>query len=66
MGTFTEGYIKGINFRVHKFLRVFIFAGINSQNRRQIHENSRKLMPVKYSKTADSRKFVKINPRENI
>ena len=51
---------------MHKFSRVLIFAGINSRNRPQIRKNSRKLMPAKYAKTADSRKFAKINPRENM
>ena len=59
-------YIKGINFRGHKFSRVLIFTGINSRNHQQFRENSRKLMPAKYAKTVDSRKFAKINHRENI
>ena len=57
-------YIKGINFRRYKFSRVLIFAGINSRNFVKIRENSRKLIPAKYAKMADSRKFAKINPRE--
>ena len=57
-------YIKGINFRVHKFSRVLHSAGINSRNLVKIRENSRKLIPAKYAKIPNSRKFAKINTRE--
>ena len=64
-GIILKGLIfNGINFRGYKFSRVLIFAGINSRNFVKIRENSRKLIPAKYAKMADSRKFAKINPRE--
>ena len=56
-------YIKGINFRRYKFSRVLIFAGINSRNFVKIRENSRKLIPAKYAKMADSRKLI---PAKNL
>ena len=53
-----EIYIKGINFRRHKFSWVLNFAGTNSRNSEQIRENSLKLILAKYAITDDSRKLI--------
>ena len=50
--------LAGINFRLYYFSRVLVLG--------QIRENTRKLKPVNYTRTADSQKFGKVNPCENV